>query len=69
MVFTFTKGNYETFFLCTSYLISLIDLNMGSPGGTANIETIFDLVPSSPKHVWCNHCKNVPYAVAGAEDC
>ena len=63
MVFTFTKGNYESFFLLSIYLIPLINLNMGSLGGTANIEMIFNLVKSSLKHVWCNHCKSVPYAV------
>ena len=45
------------------YLISLIYLNIVTPGGMANIETIFDIVPSSLKHVWCNHCKSFPYSV------
>ena len=64
MVLTFIEGNYESFFFSFSqYLKSLIDLNMGSHGGTANIETIYYLIPSSLKHVCCIHCKSVPYAV------
>jgi hypothetical protein len=36
--------------------------NVGSLGGTTNIQTIFDLVPRCFKHVWCYRSNSVPYA-------
>ena len=56
MVFTFTKGNYERFFYEPYRLPHILNQSQcGSPGGMVNIEKILNLVPSSLKHVWCNH--------------
>jgi hypothetical protein len=37
------------------------NFNVGSLGGTTNIQTIFDLVPCCLKHVWCYRSHSVPY--------
>jgi hypothetical protein len=60
MGYTITKGNYRSFF--SEYITFLINCNVGSLGGTTNIQTIFDLVPHCLKHVWCYRSHGVPYA-------
>jgi hypothetical protein len=44
------------------YITFSINLNVGLLGGTANIQTIFDLVLRCLKHVRCYRSYNLPYA-------
>jgi hypothetical protein len=39
-----------------------MNFNVGSLGGTANIQTIFDLVPRCLRHVWCHSRHSFLYA-------
>jgi hypothetical protein len=57
---TVTKGNYQSFF--SDYITFSINFNLGSLGGTTNIQTIFDLVQRHLKHVWCYRSHSIPYA-------
>jgi hypothetical protein len=54
------KGKLSTFLL--QYIIFSINFNVGSLGGTTNIQTIFDLVPRCLKQVCCYRSHSVPYA-------
>jgi hypothetical protein len=55
-----TKGNYQSFFF--EYMTFSVNFIVGFLGGTANIRTIFDLVPRCLKHVWCYRNHSGPYA-------
>jgi hypothetical protein len=53
MGYAITNGNYRSFFS--------VNFNVGSLGGTTNIQTIFHLVPRCLKLVWCYRGHSVPY--------
>jgi hypothetical protein len=46
----------------SEYITFSVTFNVGSFGGTTNIQTIFDLIPHSLKHVWCYRSHSIPYA-------
>jgi hypothetical protein len=46
----------------SEYITFSVNFNVGSLGGTTNIQTIFDLVPRFLKHVWCYRSYSDPYA-------
>jgi hypothetical protein len=54
------KGKLLQFF--PEYITFSINSNVGSLGGTTNIQTIFDLAPRCLRHVWCYRSHSVPYA-------
>jgi hypothetical protein len=54
--YTITKG--KSFF----WVYNFLNFNVGSLCGMTNIQTIFDLVPRSLKHVRCYCSHRVPYA-------
>jgi hypothetical protein len=57
-----TSLQRETIKVFSEYITFSINFNVGSLGGTTNIQTIFDLVPRCLKHVWCYRSQRVPYA-------
>jgi hypothetical protein len=54
------KGKLTKFF--PEYITFSMHFSVGFLGDTANIQTIFDLVPRFLKHVWCYRSHRVPYA-------
>jgi hypothetical protein len=59
MGYIYTKEPIELF---SEYITFSVNFNVGSLGGTAIIQTIFNLVPRCLKHGWCYHSHSVPYA-------
>jgi hypothetical protein len=56
----YKKKLSKFFFECINFSINF---NVGSLGGTTNIQMIFDLVPRCLKHVWCYRSHSNSYAV------
>jgi hypothetical protein len=42
------------------FLLTLVDLDMGSLGSTENVQTIFELLPCSVEHVRWNSRDRIP---------
>jgi hypothetical protein len=61
---TRTSGGveYQLSKFFSEYVTFSINFNMGSLGGTTNIQTKFDLVPRCLKYVWCYGSHSVPIA-------
>jgi hypothetical protein len=51
----------KLFHVLSEYITSSINFNMGSLGGTTNIQTIFNFVPRCLKNVWRYRSHIVPY--------
>jgi hypothetical protein len=45
----------------SEYVTFSANFTVGSLGGTTNIQTIFDLVPRSLRHVWCCRSHSIPH--------
>jgi hypothetical protein len=55
------KGKLSKFFFF-GLLLALAAFKVGTPGGTTNIQTIFDVCPRILKHAVCYHSYSIPFS-------